>query len=58
MKYIYRYLSIFYAELLALYYEGEVSFHHINKHGFWEFRIYGTYGTVYESKGLRKKPKS
>lgn len=49
-----RLLSECYAETLAFLYNGEVNYHHINKHYMWEFRIYDGHGVVYESKGLRK----
>lgn len=47
-------ISELYAEALALYYGGEVSYHHLNKWSMWEFRIYNINGLVYTSKGLRR----
>ena len=52
------FLSELYAEMLAFYYNGMVSYHHLNKNYRWEFRIINYLGeTIYESKGLRKDKK-
>mgnify|MGYP001277185126 CR=1 FL=1 len=52
------YLSELWAEALALYYDGQVRYSHINNNGMWEFSIETYMGTMYTSKGLRNNGKN
>ena len=53
-----RDLSKIWANILAICFNGDVHYHHINSLGMWEFGICkylenGQYKTVYKTKGLR-----
>ena len=56
MKNLKLLISQLWAELLASYYGGIVSYHSINSKGYWEFVILSSFydeDPLYKSKGLR-----